>query len=296
MSAPFVLYCKSYRTDLRRVVRLAQSITRFNTERLPFYISVPATDLQLFKKHLRVFPAEIISDESILANTPGIKYSANTPLPGHISQQVVKSGFWRLNLCQTYLCLDSDAQFIRPFSTHDYLCKEGIPYTVIDEGREYLESCLIAGINRSLDNFSTEANSVQKIFSREGKNYSFGPFPLALHRSVWESLDEMFLKPNGLTLMDAIKQAPLESRWYGEALLKFKAIPLIPCQPFFKVYHYAWQMDQDRKAGINNECLARLYSGIIYQSSWDRELDWPQEGGNTLSRWARRMRRLMGRI
>lgn len=85
-----------------------------------------------------------------------------------------------------------------------------------------------------------------------------------------------------MSLLDAILLAPLESRWYGEALLRYQAIPLMPCQPLFKVYHYAWQLDQ-------------LYSGVIYQSAWEREMDWPREGGNWSSRLARRLRRRLGR-
>jgi len=99
-----------------------------------------------------------------------------------------------------------------------------------------------------------------------------------------------------MNLMDAILMAPMESRWYGEALLRYRAIPLLPCQPLFKVYHYAWQLDRDRRAGIGPDQLAQLYSGVIYQSAWEREMDWPSEGGNWLSHTARRLRRGLGRM
>ena len=95
--------------------------------------------------------------------------------------------------------------------------------------------------------------------------------------------------------MDAILLAPLESRWYGEALLRYQAIPLMPCQPLFKVYHYAWQLAQDRRANIGPDQLAQLYSGVIYQSAWEREMDWPREGGSWSSQLARRLRRRLGR-
>jgi hypothetical protein len=98
-----------------------------------------------------------------------------------------------------------------------------------------------------------------------------------------------------MSLLDAIVLAPLESRWYGEALLRYQAIALMPCQPLFKVYHYAWQFQQDRRANIGVGQLAKLYSGVIYQSAWEREMDWPREGGNWPSRLARRLRRRLGR-
>jgi len=95
---------------------------------------------------------------------------------------------------------------------------------------------------------------------------------------------------------DAIAQAPIESRWYGEALLAWQAVPLQPCQALFKVYHYAWQYDQDRKNGVSEKQLSQLYCGAIYQSAWEREMDWPREGGNWASRLGRRLRRRLGRI
>jgi hypothetical protein len=99
-----------------------------------------------------------------------------------------------------------------------------------------------------------------------------------------------------MSLQDAIVQMPVESHWYGEALLKYLAIPIMPCQPLFKVYHYGWQFESDQQMGIGNEQLAQIYSGVIYQSSWEREMDWPSEGGNKLSRLARRLRRKLGRV
>jgi hypothetical protein len=90
--------------------------------------------------------------------------------------------------------------------------------------------------------------------------------------------------------------APVDLNWYGEALLKYKAIPLLPCQPLFKVYHYAWQLDDDTRANIGHVELSKIYSGVIYQSAWDRKMDWPSEGGALPSRIARRLRRLLRRV
>lgn len=290
------LFCKSYRTDLKRIIRLAESITQFNVKKIPFYISVPKSDLSLFKAHLAGFDVSIIADESIIERNPRLDAAKVSALPGHLAQQVVKSEFWRLNLSETYLCLDSDAFFIRPFDQTDYLCNDGIPYTVMDESREYLEASLSTRKTLVIDDFFREAASIQDLFDRPGKAYAFGPFPVAWHRSVWESLDISYLQPRGMNLMDAIMIAPLESRWYGEALLRYQAIPLMPCQPFFKVYHHAWQLDMDRRAKIEATKLAPLYSGLIYQSAWEREMDWPNEGGDWLSRMARRLRRQLSRI
>ncbi len=293
---PLVLYCKSYSTDLRRVVRLAQSIRQFNAEQLPFYVSVPQAELALFREHLTGLGAELLADEDILRASPRMDPTQVARMPGSLSQQVVKSEFWRLGLSEAYLCLDSDSIFIRPFGTRDYLAHDGTPYSVINEAHDLLALSLARGKPQVVENFHREARQLQDIFGREGKAYSFGPMPMVWHRRVWESLDREYLQARGMNFADAIRQAPLESRWYGEAHLKYQAVPLLPTEPFFKVYHYAWQLDQDRRSGLDERGLALLYSGVIYQSSWERELDWPREGGNWLSRAGRRLRRRLGRI
>jgi len=291
-----VLYCKSYKTDLRRAVRLAASVQSYNQEDIPFYISVPKADLTLFQEHLSNFKVQILSDETILNASPRIVLDHVYAMKGSTAQQIIKSEFWRLNLCDAYVCLDSDAVFIRPFHIVDFITADGTPYTVLDEAHDLLEAALHKRQDRIATAFASEAQLVQDLFCRKGRAYSFGPFPLVWHRAVWESLDERYLQPRGMNFADAITQAPIESRWYGEALLAYKAVPLLPCQALFKVYHYAWQYDQDRREKIGIKELARIYLGVIYQSAWERDMDWPQEGGHTLSRVGRRLRRLLRRI
>jgi len=292
----FALYCKGYSTDLRRMVRLAQSIRQYNTENLPFYVSVPQAELPLFREHLAGLGAELLADEEIIKTSHRIAPEQVRRMPGHVSQQVVKSEFWRLGLSEAYLCLDSDAIFIRPFGLADFMAPDGTPYTMMDEAHDLLEDALRHKRERVVAAFNKEADLVQQLFQRTGRRYSFGPFPLVWHRAVWESLDIRFLQPRGMSFADAIALAPIESRWYGEALLAYQAVSLMPCQALFKVYHYAWQFDHDQRIGITSQQMAKFYCGVIYQSAWEREMDWPNEGGSLFSRWGRRLRRVLGRI
>jgi hypothetical protein len=291
-----VLYCKSFATDLRRVVRLARSVQSFNAAGLDFYVSVPGTEVPLFQEHLSSFGVEVLSDDEILRASPRIDVRQVQGMPGHLAQQVIKSEFWRLGISDAYLCLDSDSIFIRPFDSRDYMSADGTPYFVMSEAQGFLEQSLTQGKRQVVENFHREAGLLQGLFNRPGKAFSYGPMPIVWHTDVWRSLDRQFLTPKGMNFVDAIQQAPLESRWYGEALLKYKAIDLMPSEPFFKVYHYAWQLDEDRRMGMDIAQLATLYSGVIYQSSWEREMDWPHEGGGLASRLGRRIRRALRRI
>lgn len=290
-----VLYCKSYSTDLKRLLRLAQSIQTFNRERIPFHVSVPQAERALFEAHLREFEVVLHSDEDILLASHADVERVQR-MPGAVSQQIVKSSFWQLGISDMYLCLDSDAFFLRPFGMADFVHPDGTPYTVLDEAHELLDDARQRGKSRVTDAFFQEARQFQTLFERNGRAYSFGPFPLVWHRAVWESLHTHYLTPRGMSFVDAIELAPIESRWYGEALLKYQAIALLPCQALFKVYHYAWQMDRDKRVGHDLQQLSPVYCGAIFQSAWERHLDWPCEGGSIFSRLGRRLRRRLGRI
>jgi hypothetical protein len=88
---------------------------------------------------------------------------------------------------------------------------------------------------------------------------------------VWESLFTQHLEPKGERLWDAINRIPMEIRWYGEALLKYKAIPIHSIEPIFTFYHYDWQYQHAIELGqeipSNKNTL-----GVVMQSNWDDSL------------------------
>jgi hypothetical protein len=295
MSTSIALYCKSFSTDVKRTRRLAETIQRFNAEGIPFYVSCPQKDIPLFREFLSGLTVELVQDEQIIASSPKIDAAKLASLHGGLAQQVIKSEFWRLGVSDVYVCIDSDSMFIRPFYKRDFLLDNGVPYSVIDEAHEMLDLSIRTGRSRVVHNFMQEAEKFKKLFGRTGRCYSFGPNPLIWHKAVWESLDREFLTPRGMNFLDATLLESLDMNWYGEALLRYQAIPLVPCQSLFKVYHYAWQFDMDRRNRVTIEQLAQIYCGVIYQSTWDRQMDWPREAGSLGSRIARRLRRLLGR-
>jgi Family of unknown function (DUF6492) len=293
---PFVLYCKSYSTDIKRVARLAKSVQQYNVDRIPFYISAPHADMHLFSEFLQGLDVELLTDESIVERNPAIDKARLATIPGSLSQQVVKSEFWRTEISVSYMCLDSDCIFIRPFHLNEFFTVEGMPYTVMDEGRDLLYPVLSKHKTKVIENFHRESLEVQLAFGRNGKHYNFGPNCPIWDRRVWASLDENYVRPHRLSFLDLVLKSGNEQRWYGETLLKYRAIALLPSQPFFKMYHYAWQQRFDRRLGIHEKQLEQLYCGVVYQSAWEREMDWPSEGGNVLSHAGRRLRRLLNRI
>ena len=105
-----VLYCKSYDKDVYRAKTLLDSIIKFNIDNIPFYISVPKKDIELFRNILGNEHYILLDDESI-----------DSENSGWIGQQIIKSQFWKLGLCKNYICIDSDCSF-QLVSQHRYWC------------------------------------------------------------------------------------------------------------------------------------------------------------------------------
>ena len=254
-----VLYCKSYRNDVARAKVLSESIKRYNQENLPFYISVPRRDINIFTNELGSDGLTILADEDI----DGVNQ-------GWEGQQVIKSQFWKLGLCENYFSVDSDNQFIRDFYTRDFMFDNATPYTVCHEYKSFFEFLDKNPLHFDpYGGFCNDRKKIMQVFGREGTIYDFGPDPLIWSSKVWKSLFDNFITPNNLTFVDLIKFAPSEVTWYGEWLLYSQEIRLIPREEIFKNYHYRHQYEMDKKAGLTVEHLKRYYLGYALNSNFN---------------------------
>ena len=111
----FVLYSCTFRKDLKRTVKLAQSIRKHNKGNIPFYISVPEEDVDLFREYLKDYEVLIFDEKDIFKANPKLNITQLYEIRGGLRQQVIKSEFWRLGISENYLVLDSDCIFIREF-------------------------------------------------------------------------------------------------------------------------------------------------------------------------------------
>lgn len=269
----FVLYCKSYKNDVLRAKVLTESIQRFNSDRIPFYISVPAADMPLFEEHLKGLQCTLLKDEDILLANPRHSIDLMHEMPGGLLQQVVKSEFWRLGISRNYLMLDSDAYFIRAFSLNDFMFDGETPYTVMHEGKDILDFAARRGMRRVKINYTRDRIKGQSYFNRSGRIYNYGPIPTICSALVWKTLAEKYAEERDSSFADLIREYPNEMIWYGEALLHYAPIRLMPIEPLFKVYHYKEQYQESLRLGETEQTIAENYLGIIKQSNWEFSLD-----------------------
>jgi len=289
-----VLLVKSYRGDAARAKRLLESLAPHNPQGLPVAVAVPRNDLSLFREWIGAHAVELITDEDIVVSHPLAAakdlLARYRQTPGYRAQQVVKAEAWRLLGCDTVLCVDSDTVFLRDIVRDDILTASGHPYTVMHQSRDLLQLAIDRGHAEVAQHFRAESETLKTLFGRNGPDYDFGPTPVPWSARVWADLDERLLQPGGWTLWDAIDHAPTELRWYGEALLAYRSIPLEPVEPLCRVYHHEWQWLALRRLGETPEKLAQQFVGVVYQSNWDFEFDMAGER-STLSRLGRRFKR-----
>lgn len=268
-----VLFCKSYKNDVLRARSLAESIQKFNKENIPFYISVPEADMELFRDKLAGLNYILLKDEDILASNPRHPLQLMQELSGGIMQQIIKSEFWRLGLCKNYLMIDSDAYFINEFGVSDFMYDDETPFTVINEAKELIAFAARKGMKKIKPFFIPGLDVVEKYFQRPRKTFVFGPIPTVCSAKVWQALNDKFLEPQNMSFADMLKIIASEMFWYGEALLKYEPIRLIPIEPLFKVFHYKEQYEESILLGETDSVLAETYLGIIKQSNWDISQD-----------------------
>lgn len=286
-----VLYCKSYRNDFLRLKRLLASINRFNADGLPFYISTPTADHDLLIKTVGRDGYHWVADEEIVQANAQANFAAYQAMPGGLSQQIIKSEFWRLGLTENYLCLDSDSVFIRPFYRTDFMAEDGIPYTVLHQNKELFQLATDRGHLRVERDLRAEAECVKALFARSGPNFYCAPAPFIWSARVWQSLDREYLQPNSISLWEFISPVHPETLIYGETLLKYRAIPLIAIEPLFRTYHYDWHYYLMKRLGETEEKLRQNYLGVIYQSAWESELNLGQSQKSAPSRLIKRFKR-----
>ena len=258
----FVIYCKSYDKDVHRAKVLLESVLKFNSDNLPFFISVPTSDIELFKQVLGEEGYTLIADEDIDETNKGWK-----------GQQIVKSQFWKTGLCENYLCIDSDCFFIKPFYLSDFMFDDDTPYTICHEYKsffEFMDKCPLDF--HPYESFKKERLEIMELFGRSGVIYDFGPGPTIWSTSVWKSLEDTYLKPNQLTFADLIEANGSEFTWYGEWLMYSQQIRLIPKGPLFKNYHYPHQYEYDKQMGYTIEKMKKHYLGVGLQSIYNFNL------------------------
>jgi hypothetical protein len=263
----FSLFVSSWSGDVTRCQKLYESIQKFNSDKIPFYIILSKNDIPIFKNILGSQDINYVEEEQI--------NPYKNAMDGWRLQQVNKMEFWRLNITKNYFALDSDCLFIKPFYEDDFIAYDDIPYTTVFEDNMYQLTL------QHYDNWKDDHNRefidlIHKSWQRDirkviptkyKKALHFGPCPITYNSKVWESFYTEFVEPNNLKTHDLIRYVSADYGWYGEYLMFSKKIDIVPTESQFLVMHNKKQYDWFFK-NISIEEIKRVYLGIIINSSF----------------------------
>jgi hypothetical protein len=284
----FVIYTKSYAPDVEVTKRLKESIDKHNIENVPFYVSVPKSDINLFKNKLGTSGYTLIADEDI--------YQLTMNLDGWRTQQIIKTHFNTLKVAKNYLCPDSDNFFINDFKKSDFMATEDTIYTIMTDAP--LENrIVIEGLNNKPYYgicFYRTVRAIRKMLDNESitKLYAWGPPPYPWNCQVWDEIQDM-LKSNGMNmeqffihLEQTTGAMSREAVLYGEYLLKYRSIDIYPTGNWFladgspfaneKVYNF-YNDGKFGKTAIDPTFIKKYYLGLGLQdgrTTREKGIDW----------------------
>jgi hypothetical protein len=190
--------------------------------------------------------------------------------PGYINQEIIKLAFWELELTTNYFCVDSDAEFIRPFHRSDFMVDESTPYTVLVEDnelkvepryyREYWQQ-------REL-----ELRHIQELVGLDTQVVRTCHGHQIFSATVLRSFKTAFLDPQSWSYSDALEASPYEFTWYNMWLQRSQAIEIHQREPLVKVFHNESQHLEYVMRGITTADIARGYVALVINSNYSRDL------------------------
>lgn len=259
-----VFLFKSHGPHLSYTKQLIETAQKHNKNNIPIYLSIPKSEESLFKNAIGTDGYTLIFDEDVIGGQVRQNW---------VTQQLVKMQFSKLGLCKNYFWVDGDSYFIRDFYVSDFMYDEDTPYTTIHENKDLFQWMATQGslLDSVMESYTGDRDKVRSVFNRTGKYYDW-TCPNLWSVKVFEHMEYNYLLPNKLTFVNLLEYMPGELVWYGEYLLATQVIRLVPCESWFKPFHYLKQMLDCKAQGNTEETLAKNFLGIVMPSKETRQL------------------------
>jgi len=261
------MLCKSDSGDFEYAQRMVKSFHKFKSGAIQLFLVVPETDLELFAP-LSDESVTLLSEQLVVGHL--VDHEVHGMRPGYINQEIVKLSFWELGLAQNYFCVDSDAEFIRPFGVSDFMFDSVAPYSALVQDLE------LAVEPEYYDQYwvsrEAELRNIAELVGVDSRVVLTCHGHTVFSRTVLESFVKDFLAPRDWTYADALEFSPYEFTWYNMWLQKSGVIEIHPREPWIKVFHNQSQHMEYLLRGIELSDIARGYLGVVVNSNYSRGL------------------------
>lgn len=282
----FVMFCKTYSGDLKRVSLMIASFNKYNIDKMSLFLSVPESELELFRQ-FESETIQVVSDESYAGKYFTGKKLHNLPI-GYINQEICKLSFWESKFAKNYLCLDSDLLFIRNFHESDFMADRDTPFTILIMDKDL-------AIEKHYHSFwlcrQEFIASIYKTIGLEDCRYRTCHGMQVLNATVLASLKNDFMAKNKYSYVDLIAIAPFEFTWYNAWFQKCGLVREVAVEPFFKTFHMRIEYTLSRLRGLDLDDYAYSYVGIILNGNWDR----PEYAYQKQTWWMRKLYKFLKR-
>ena len=258
---------KTYEKDYPYALRLLKTFHQYNADHIPCYVVAPENSsgqLQKaftddFKQDVIFIPEEDFSEYLVTEPVCGIA-------PGYINQEIIKLAFWEKKQCENYVCLDSDAIFIREFYVSDFMYDDTTPYTVLFEDK-WLKTDPDYYRNFGCDREKLLGKILQAIEYEPKIVKTCHGFQI-FSSKVLGNLKIDYIEKNGYRYADLLQISPYEFSWYNFWLQKTHVIEVHEIDQLFVYFHMKKQLLESWESGRTLEDLARGYVGIVINSNY----------------------------
>ena len=278
----FGIMLKSYGPDLQYAQRFLESFLIYATEPIPLFVVVPDQDIpaftEVFASHATVLSESLWADKLV-------DYPIHGNNPGYINQEIIKLAFAEGGYLRNYLCADSEAVFIRPFSSRDFMDPTGVPYSFITEDHElHVDPVYFDAYWTARERFLMQI--------REFLDLPATPIATCHNMAVFSSEQVLNLKKylfeRGLNWAGALEISPYEFGWYNFWVEKDQGAARKIREPIVLMLHQPHQHLEYSLKGITEYDLARGYVAVLINSGFAQDhgvIDFQEPISDTLSRY-----------
>ena len=264
----FSLMLKTFDRDAALAKRLLLSISKFNVDNIPVFIVCPRSDFDLFCGLVSEVDVQLVAEDSMSDEI--FKSSEVSGLGsgvGFMNQQIYKLAFSNLGLCKYYLCLDSDAVFIRPFFKRDFIHERtNLPFLFQSEDRELrAERSYVT----TWESREVELRKIQEVLRTNDGDplkavHGFQVFSSAEIQSMMS-----WLRTNAQisSFKEMLSIAPYEFNWYT-TFVRTHSPNYLTREPIFRTFHGPRDYTRAMFFRLSEDDYSRGYVGVCVNGNF----------------------------